>query len=277
MHKINSASDVVCLLTQRSLDRPWILYEAGVAKGKLDTPVYGVALGIPLSRANTGPFAQFQNSDDNEDSLTKLVIQLVRRIPNAEPDRDAVVMQVRTFKEKASEILERLDKPQDESKEASVDETSVAKLFEEVKIMFQDLPSRIEGQLDPERRHRHMHMHPMYVEELMHMAADSNDLIWLLVAISPFRDELPWIYELGLEAYRAMKDDDAVETDKAIRSLYSAVDYARHGPFMKTVRSKYIYYMMKQLPMFLDRFLASSTPTIKKLKPAKKAEKALDE
>jgi hypothetical protein len=34
MDKLNSASAVVCLLTERSLGRPWILYEAGVAKGK---------------------------------------------------------------------------------------------------------------------------------------------------------------------------------------------------------------------------------------------------
>src|SRR5438105_15864931 len=50
MEKLQSTSDVVCLFTERSVDRPWILFEAGVAKGKLDTPVIGVALGIPLSR-----------------------------------------------------------------------------------------------------------------------------------------------------------------------------------------------------------------------------------
>jgi hypothetical protein len=69
MSKINSASDVVCLLTERSLNRPWILYEAGVAKGKADTPVHGIAFGIPLNKVSTGPFYQFQNSDDSEDSL----------------------------------------------------------------------------------------------------------------------------------------------------------------------------------------------------------------
>jgi hypothetical protein len=46
MDKIEEASDVVCLLTQRSVDRPWILYEAGVAKGKLGKKVIGVAMGI---------------------------------------------------------------------------------------------------------------------------------------------------------------------------------------------------------------------------------------
>ncbi len=79
MSQLDSASDVVCLLTGRSMDRPWILYEAGVAKGKLDTPVHGIALGIPLGSVSTGPFYQFQNSDDSEESLTKLVLQLSKR------------------------------------------------------------------------------------------------------------------------------------------------------------------------------------------------------
>jgi len=65
MTKLQSTSDVICLFTERSLDRPWILFEAGVAKGKLSTPVVGIALGVPLSRVSTGPFYQFQNMDDS--------------------------------------------------------------------------------------------------------------------------------------------------------------------------------------------------------------------
>src|SRR5512147_2493316 len=52
MKELQTTSDVVCLFTERSLDRPWILFEAGVAKGKLSTPVVGVALGVPLSRVS---------------------------------------------------------------------------------------------------------------------------------------------------------------------------------------------------------------------------------
>lgn len=51
MAKLDTASDVVCLLTERSIDRPWILYEAGVAKGKLDTPVHGIAVGVPFKQS----------------------------------------------------------------------------------------------------------------------------------------------------------------------------------------------------------------------------------
>ncbi len=105
MRKLDAASDVVCLLTARSLGRPWILYEAGVAKGKLDIPVHGLALGVPLARVSTGPFAQFHNCDDNADSLAKLVEQLVRRLPHADPDHDTVMGQVDLFKTKVEVIL----------------------------------------------------------------------------------------------------------------------------------------------------------------------------
>ncbi len=94
MASLNNASDVVALLTVHSVNRPWILYEAGVAKGKLDTTVFGVAIGIPLEQASSGPFAQFQNCAGDEDSLTKLVLQLIRQNPEAAPREEAVRLQV---------------------------------------------------------------------------------------------------------------------------------------------------------------------------------------
>ena len=76
MQKLDDATDVVALLTAHSIDRPWILYEAGVAKGKItaNDRVLGIALGVTLEEAATGPFAQFQNSPDEEDAITGLVL-----------------------------------------------------------------------------------------------------------------------------------------------------------------------------------------------------------
>ncbi|MFV8497852.1 TIR domain-containing protein [Ralstonia pseudosolanacearum] len=55
MKKLEAASDVVCLLTPFSINRPWILYEAGVAKGKLDTSVHGLALGMVFRTHSVAP------------------------------------------------------------------------------------------------------------------------------------------------------------------------------------------------------------------------------
>ena len=105
---LKSATDVVCLLTRRSVDRPWILYEAGIAKGRSRRPVLIIACGVPVELASTGPFAQFQNSDDQEDSLMKLVTQLVRKVPNINPDHSTIKKQVRAFKKRATKALAKI-------------------------------------------------------------------------------------------------------------------------------------------------------------------------
>lgn len=138
MEQLDAATDVVALLTQHSHDRPWILYETGVAHGKLDRTVLGLALGLPLTKAATGPFAQFQNCSDDEDSLTKLVLQLIRRHPMASPRDEAVRRQVRAFLESLDSIRKASPPPQ---ASASADTTSIAKLFEEIKILVRDVPS----------------------------------------------------------------------------------------------------------------------------------------
>jgi TIR domain len=138
MTQLAGASDVVALLTSQSIERPWILYEAGVAKGKLNTTVFGVALGAPLHLVSTGPFAQFQNCGDDADSLTKLVMQLLSRNPDTAPREEAVKMQVDLFKQKVQEILE--------ARGASIDGDSTsdaAKLFEEVKEMVRADPGSL--------------------------------------------------------------------------------------------------------------------------------------
>lgn len=139
MQKLDEATDVVALLTPRSLNRPWILYETGVAKGKLESTVLGLALGVSLDSAATGPFAQFQNSGDDEESLTKLVLQLIRRHPDAAPREAAIRRQVQAFKEQVAELLKtRESVPHVEKPRA--DENAVAKLFEEIKLQIRDLP-----------------------------------------------------------------------------------------------------------------------------------------
>jgi hypothetical protein len=199
---IKNASDVVCLLTKRSIDRPWILFEAGMAKGKLDTPILGVALGIELKDASSGPFAQFQNCGDDEDSLTKLVFQLVNRIPNSEPDRDTIKFQVGKFRNAVKDIYEKLDEVSDNSStqnlkqpDGDIDNSS-AKLFEEIKIMFQDLPSRIERASPPDMRRRKRRFHPGMLEEFMRFSNDPK--IAIKMALSLYREKLPWVYDEGI-------------------------------------------------------------------------------
>ncbi len=179
-------------------------------------------------------------------------MQLVKRIPNADPDREVIKVQVQVFIQKTSQILAKLDSDKEKD---TVDETSVAKIFEEVKVMFQDLPSRVENRIDPYRKRKFRRFHPMMFEELTHMYGKSADPIGLLMIFSFFREEAPWLYELGLEAYRAIKQGGLEEIEHAIFNLERAIDFARHMPFMEEMRDKEMHFAMRELPNMLQRYL----------------------
>jgi len=234
MLALESASDVVCLFTERSLARPWILYEAGVAKGKMDRKVLGIALGVSLSRVGTGPFYQFENSDDSEEALKKLVMQLARRIPALEPDPEVVQTQVHTFKSTVDEILAHL-KEHGDAEEETPSEASTAKLLEELKVIVRELPSRVEMQISksglPDMKRRMRRFHPRIFGELMHMLPQgANDPVALLIFTSMFRDEMPWLYELGREAYDAFRSRSPERREGAARTLRHALELVFHTP-----------------------------------------------
>lgn len=259
---IQGASDVVCLLTERSVNRPWILFEAGMAKGKLDTPILGVALGIQLKDASTGPFAQFQNCGDDEDSLTKLVFQLVDRIPNSEPDRDTIRFQVGKFKDKASTIIKELknaDINPDEQKTAiSINEieNSSAKLFEEIKVMFQDLPSRIDRSTRQENRRKRRPIHPGIIEDLIHFSP--NPRIGIKVALSLYKDKIPWVYDEGIALLNkscARKTD--ISSKKLLMEFEELLMSSVQHPILKEflIENEEDYILFKELPRIIIRNL----------------------
>ena len=239
MQKLDDATDVVALLTTHSVNRPWILYEAGVAKGKLSANdrVLGIALGVSLDEAATGPFAQFQNSPDEEDAITGLVLQLIRRHPQAAPREEAVRRQVQAFRQAVAAVLK--DRKKEPSQPAArVDETSVAKFFEEIKVLVRDMPDRVASELGNDSRMRRMRkgrrFHPMMFEELFHhpMFRESPDHSGLpvLMMFSMLRDDYPWLYELGLKLYSAIESGNSKAIERARRTIENTIEMTLHGP-----------------------------------------------
>jgi hypothetical protein len=233
MEKLDGATDVVALLTPRSINRPWILYESGVAKGKLGTTVLGLAIGVRLDDAATGPFAQFQNSGDDEDSLTKLVLQLIRRHPQASPREEAVRRQVAAFLEVIKKAMANL-KPEPTHSVSRVDESSVAKLFEEVKILVRDVPDRVSSQMDGRRRRglRNRGFHPAMIQEFFERSALRDHPTGVLIFASMLRDDLPWIYELATEYYRTSFSGNDRQVLDAQRVFRDTLKIFRHNEFI---------------------------------------------
>jgi hypothetical protein len=249
---------VVALLTPNSVGRPWILFEAGFAIGRLDSKVFGIAIGLPLPQAVTGPFAQFQNCEATEESLTTVVIKLIQRNPNARPREQAVRKQVQAFLEEITPLLKQRSGEEAETQE-EMDATAVAKVFEEVKVMFRDLPSRVESELRGhgvlKKRNR---FHPMMIEEVFHMAqfeeGDDPSVPWLLLA-SILRDEVPWVAEGAFEVYRAVQEGNPDKTERAKRNVQTILKLMRHSKFFHRFgRDDETFFILRHLPEMIEQF-----------------------
>lgn len=268
MTKLQSTTDVVCLFTENSLERPWILFEAGVAKGKLNTPVIGIALGVPLSRISTGPFYQFQNMDDSEADLTKLVHQLARRISGLELDSDVVKVQITAFKKAELDILKRITVGQGKEVE---EENPVAKLAEEIKALPSRVAERLAESSEPVRRRRLRHFHPMMFEDILRMSGDPSDPVGILMMASFVRDDMPWFYELAMEIYRAVKSEDEAAIQREVARLQRFSEFVMHGPFLEEFGfgDKEIYMFYREFPSMLERILRQTLEG-KKLHPQRR-------
>lgn len=267
MGKLGTATDVVALLTPHSLDRPWILYEAGVAKGKIGGKVLGLVIGVPFERANTGPFYQFQNCPDDEEALTGLVTQLIKRNPGAEPRPEAVKLQVRAFRERVAALQKKRGAPDSSSQPGRPDESALAKLFEEVKVMFRDLPEKVEAKVQQNigrrRSLRGRMFHPMMFEEVMsdpsvRGSPEGEAAAWLMLG-STMGSDIPWLHELAMEMYRATCSHDperiAATRDAARRTLKVL---SESGPFRHMMREEEdpeMGMMIRHLPEMLEHLL----------------------
>jgi hypothetical protein len=270
MKQLQVTSDVVCLFTERSLDRPWLLFEAGVAKGKLDTPVLGVALGVPLNKVSSGPFYQFMNMDDSAEDLAKLLSQLARRVPNLELDDDVVKGQIAVFKESEEKLLKKLSSKSAKAEiKPEPDDSSVAKLAEEMKALPSRVAERMAESRDSFRGRRPKPFRPGLLYELTSVIGYSGDPILLLMIVSPVREEFPWIYELAMEVYRAAKSKNSELIERESKRLLAFTELFRSGAYRELLlRDPELEMLVMDLPWAVERILRqlegqiSSVPSI---------------
>jgi len=94
----------------------------------------------------------------------------------------------------------------------------------------------------------------MMVDELMHMTKP-DDPIGLLATISLFREDMPWLYELGLEVYRAIQRGNVTQIRKAGRAFHIALDFTSRGPFARELHDKETFFFLKESMELLHRYI----------------------
>ncbi len=242
---------IICV-TRENAGSPWILFEAGApAKSLQGSRVIPLLLDLEF-RDVTGPLAQFQAKKLEKSGLNE-VINSINQVANHEvPEARAI------------QLFEALW-PEFEKKVASIpQQASPAKhtrpqheILEELVASVRSLDSRFRdvAESSPSTTRYRQLRHPFILEDVTHMLAEKpNDPIFLLVMASMFKEEMPWLYELGMEAYRAFDKGNSAKGERSLHRFQRATECILRGPSSLTedfhVDRKALHFMMRGLDRF---------------------------
>jgi len=100
-------------------------------------------------------------------------------------------------------------------------------------------------------------LHPMMIEEMMHMT--KNPKIGILIGLGILRDKLPWVYDFGIETVRMIESDvDPGDKLLSIEEYEQMLEMSTRHPIMREYLgedSKDEYMLMRELPMIIIKNL----------------------
>jgi hypothetical protein len=230
--ELESSNFGIISVTPENVSEAWIVFEAGsLAKSLQESKVIPLLLNLELSDI-TGPLAQFQAKKAEKDGLRDVVESINRSA--AEPLDDARKTQLfdalwSGFQEKLQAIPEQpaSTKPKRTQHEVLEELVASVRTFDSRLRSIEELADR--GNLRPRVRR----FHPGMLEEFMHMALDEeNPSMALLVFASAIKDDIPWLYELLMEAFRDGRSGGE-RAAKAYRRLAESLERYRHHPMLE--------------------------------------------
>jgi TIR domain len=244
---------ILCI-TKENVASPWVLFEAGaLAKSMQESRVMPLLLDLEFQDI-TGPLAQFQAKKFDRTGFSEVVISLNQNAQHPVPDARVKQLFEALWPELESKI-NNIPKISNTTKLSR----SQPEILEELVSSVRTLEARFREVVDESprsSRNRKKRLHPMMFHELRNMLAQKRgDPITLLMFSSLFREEAPWLYELGVEAYRASQNGDREGGTAARNRFRKAVHMLGEGPFMLEEfggDSKMGFMMMRELDRYLE-------------------------
>jgi len=262
--ELETANFGIACLTRENVASPWILFESGsLAKSLGESRVIPLLLDLEF-REITGPLAQFQAKKVDKDGVSEMIQSINQAAPQPIPE------------ERTKQLFDALW-PKLEEQMASVPKQTAThkpirqqhEILEELVTGVRSLESRlkdVEGMVSSERssyRRLRRRLHPMMIEEIMHMGSEPGDPIGILLAASMVREDIPWFYEIAQEAYHAIKTGDTESAEKEIQRMKRISEMFMHGPFMKEFGSEEAHIFMMEFPRMFEHILRRCIETKK--------------
>lgn len=241
---------IICV-TKENANSPWILFEAGaLAKSMEDGRVIPLLLDIDFKEIS-GPLAQFQAKKSEKSGIEDVITAINKAAPNPVPEA------------RLKQLFDSLW-PGMESQIASIPKKSSSnKTARSENDILEELVSSVRGLevrlRDGDEQHPAAHkkrknrINPEMVMDMMHRIGEGpNDPIQLLAISSLLREDAPWIYELGMESYRAVKSGDKIAAKKAHSKFLHAMDIFIHSPLAEEFSDKRMFYFLREMLPVLD-------------------------
>jgi len=250
---------IMCL-TRENVGSAWVLFEAGaLAKSMEGSRVIPLLLDLEFKDI-TGPLAQFQAKKVERSGLGEVIQSVNQAADQAVPEArvrqlfDALwpelEKQLASISENAPTAKQT--RPQHEILEELVASVrSIDGRFRELESIVSGEPARL-GRDRPRAQ-----VDPGLLSKIVDMLSERpGDPIALLLTASMFRDEAPWLYELGVEAYRAARAGPPEDAQRTMRQFLHAAELILRGPWPLEemfIDPRRAHMLLRALDQFLMR------------------------
>lgn len=217
----------IIAITRENTTSPWILFESGaLARSMEEGRVIPLLLDLDFKEI-TGPLAQFQAKKVEQAGIREVVEAINKLVEQPVPENilnDLLEMAWPRLEKAVAEI----PKPTQVAKPQRPQPEILEELVASVRGL--DIRFREMYEMGPRPRFRRR-FHPDQINEFIR-SDRRGDPTQILVAVSFLRDDFPWIYELGMELYRAINSGDWNAAQRSRSQLITALRSIRHSPML---------------------------------------------
>jgi hypothetical protein len=222
---------IICV-TRENVGAPWILFEAGsLAKSLEGSRVIPLLLDLDFAEIS-GPLAQFQAKKADKDGVAEVVSGVNRAAD--QPDTEERIQQLfDALWPKLEAQISAIPKHAGASKPIRPQHEVLEELVASVRAVDSRVRSVEErfAEGGPALNRRRRRFPPHLLHELPHVIGlRPGDPLGILILAGLLRDDAPWLYELGLEAYRAAKAGRREQARAALTRFRHATEFTLHGP-----------------------------------------------
>jgi hypothetical protein len=282
----NSTFGILCV-TKENLEAPWLSFEAGALSKTMDKAFVSPFL-FDIKRSEVkGPILQFQSTIFQKEDIKKLLNTLnkacgesgitdarllkafevwyptleeeLNKLSNVKDEPDDVE-KTNSDSLHSAEILEEiLDLSRNNQKLLRNPDPKLYESFDDVKNVVQNLFARMEKNYDLDYKRMSRKFNPMFFEEIMHVGLrQEKNPYGFLIALSFFKQDFPWIYDVGKELLNVLKSKSAKQSKlEAINDFNDMMEFTLQHPIMREMYANRKDYggHMKEMPFLMSHYL----------------------